>query len=311
MLLGVGDGPLRYGGPLRRRQRLSARAGRGAVQKLSGRVVRVVDAFWLDDFPNFGDALTPWLFSRVGIVARHRKPSSAFVAGVGSILEMLPSTYAGYVWGSGLLKDEEKSLPNARFLAVRGPLTRDRLGAPGSVILGDPGLLVGAFVPQGRTRRWKLGLVPHHYHQGDEIWRRAQAERPRDVKVIDVRRGATSVVREIAECERVLSTSLHGLIVADSLGVPACWSSPQPVLWGGTYKFRDHEGALGIAASRRIELRSNSLMRDVSESAYAPDPRRIRKIQGDLLRVLKQVPSRPLIPWHKHSQGMTPEGPGR
>jgi hypothetical protein len=44
----------------------------------------------------------------------------------------------------------------------------------------------------------------------------------------------------------VLSSSLHGLIAADALGVPNAWIGLSDALRGGDFKFRDYYGVFGI-----------------------------------------------------------------
>jgi hypothetical protein len=65
-------------------------------------------------------------------------------------------------------------------------------------------------------------------------------------KVISVAQTPEEVADEIKSCKLVLSSSLHGIIVSDSLGVPNAHlmlsdnlSSPNH-LRGGEYKFRDY-----------------------------------------------------------------------
>ena len=67
---------------------------------------------------------------------------------------------------------------------------------------------------------------------------------------IDVRNGPDRVVREIASCAAVLSTSLHGLIVADAYDIPAAWATLAPDLMGGTFKFHDYESNVTAGAAR-------------------------------------------------------------
>jgi hypothetical protein len=45
----------------------------------------------------------------------------------------------------------------------------------------------------------------------------------------------------------VISSSLHGLIVADSLGIPNVWLRLSPDVLGGDYKFKDYYSVFGLA----------------------------------------------------------------
>lgn len=57
------------------------------------------------------------------------------------------------------------------------------------------------------------------------------------------------VIRQIGRCRKIVSSSLHGIILADAFGIPrrtemaASMASP----WEGqSYKFRDYAGSVGV-----------------------------------------------------------------
>lgn len=240
-----------YTSPLRRR----ARAARRIIVASTHRNVRgngvVIPAYWWDGHPNFGDDLTPWLLPKYGIVPIHRVASAASFAGAGSVLEFLPPTFDGVIWGSGLMHSRPHSLPNAHVLAVRGAHTRDLIGAPSDVALGDPGILVSRHLRRSQTR-WEIGLMPHGHHRGHEGVRQLAAAAGVRVHIINVHQRAAAALREIAACERIISTSLHGLITADSFGIPAAWTSLEPPLDGGVFKFEDYESVVSPGSSRFV-----------------------------------------------------------
>ncbi len=207
----------------------------------------VVPAHWWVGRSNFGDDLTRWLLPRYGILPIRRPVDQARVLGVGSLLETLPPDYPGIVWGSGLLWGEARSLPNATIVAVRGPLTRDLVGAPSDVALGDPGLLIGRHFRR-EAARWKVGIVPHLDHRSHPALDRAR--RRADAHVIEVGQSAPRAIAQIQRCEAIVTTSLHGLIVADALGIPAVWTSLDPPHPAGNFKFHDYEAAITPGGSR-------------------------------------------------------------
>ena len=47
-------------------------------------------------------------------------------------------------------------------------------------------------------------------------------------------------MKEISECEYIISTSLHGLIIADSYGIPNCWCEISDKILGNRFKFHDY-----------------------------------------------------------------------
>lgn len=260
----------------------------------------LLPAYWWDGHPNFGDALTPWVLARYGIVAVHTPPRSARLVGVGSILEHVPDSFDGVIWGSGLLHGKATRIPDAQVLALRGPLTRDALGVTGDVALGDPGILVGRHIFRQQPR-WSLGVIPHGLHRRDPGLQEFQARAGKDVTMIDVRARPGSVIRRIASCAAVVTTSLHGLIVADSLGIPASWTRRQPDLWGGDFKFRDYEAVLTPGRSREVVVAPDSTLADVLTGAeYADEDARAESIH----RLESTIPRLPVVrdhPWRSFS----------
>lgn len=237
----------------------------------------IVATFWWVGHANFGDDLTRWLLPRYGVLPLHRPSSQADLMAVGSILGLCDSSYEGTVWGSGLLVDEQHPLPRARILALRGRLTQERVGSPDDVVLGDPGLLVSLHTRR-RERRWDVGFVPHAGHQSSEAFV-SVAKRGRSVtRIIDVRQSAPRAAADISACGTIVTTSLHGLITADSFGIPAVWTRLTPDLHGGDFKFRDYESVVTPGLSRFVEFDSKMTPEDLVSLAQAVPRERVLPI---------------------------------
>ena len=269
----------------RRRARAVRRLATALMEPKVYPLARVVPAFWWDGHANFGDALTPWLLPKYGIVPVLTTPGRARLAGIGSILEQLPPDFSGAVFGSGLLRGRPVRLPKARFVAVRGPLTRHLLGIDVPVALGDPGLLVGRHSRRSHER-WTLGVVPHGIHQGNRDVGALVARYPREVNLIDVARPPSLVLRDIARCGAVLSTSLHGLIVADAFGIPAAWARLDPDLWGSDFKFRDHEAVVTPGRSRQTVLGPDTQLKSALDATSRAEPDLVSAAVADLEHAL-------------------------
>lgn len=273
---------LEYTGKIRRR----ARKVRNAAALVSNAELwprcTPVNAYWWDYFPNFGDLLTLELLPHYGLAPTLHHGSRIELCGVGSLLEQLPTGFDGAVWGSGkITEDSSLSLPHAKFLAVRGTLTRDALHLPATTPLGDPGLLVSRWIPQ-RRRRYTAGIVPH-YTQLDDPWVHELATRMGpDSTVIDVRASPTRTIQQIASCDVILSTSLHGVVVADSYGIPALWDTPRDTLKGGDFKFRDYESTCSPGRSRRTRFSALTSLRSALDRAESADRTTIGRL-GDAL----------------------------
>jgi hypothetical protein len=249
----------------------------------------VVPATWWDGHPNFGDDLTPWLLPEYGIAPVHRVAGRARLSGIGSILEFLPSDFDGAIWGSGLMYGQPHPLPRAHVLAVRGHLTRDLIGAPADVALGDPGILVARRAGRPRVQ-WDVALVPHgHHRQHEPFLALARAEGIR-VRVVNVHQQASRVVREIAAADAVVTTSLHGLVTADAYGIPATWTLLEPPLSGGAFKFHDYESVLTPGSSRFTAFDERMSLGDLLATASAAPRPTVERVSDDLERSLARLP---------------------
>lgn len=283
--------------PMRARRRLSryVAALRNPRNYPTG---RAINGYWFDQFENFGDALTPWLLQEAGYMPRLSKATDAELAGVGSIIELLPQTFSGAVWGSGLLYGQPRTLPEASWLAVRGAGTRSRVNAPSGTPLGDPGLLVSRFVKRPRTH-FSLGLVPHHAHKQHTMWRALQRT-ARDCVIIDPIGPPKRIVSQIAGCSTIITSSLHGLITADAYQVPAAWITlPGHALRGGDFKFHDYESAFSGLPARGFQATPDAklVLEEAFDLATSPSVENVSTIQENLLNALSAAPHRPLAPW--------------
>lgn len=206
---------------------------------------QVVYTYWFNRRVNFGDLLTPALLDYYGISPVHTSANKAGLVMVGSVLQGLPETFSGRILGSGLLQDTKRRFPNAKIMALRGELTRDRIGAYPSTPLGDPGVVADVLLPQRHYKNYVLGLVPHFKDKGDERIKNLRRRYGDKVLAIDVQRNPIDVIEDIDKCEHIISSSLHGIIVADSLGIPNAWAALSKAVVGDGFKFYDYGSAFG------------------------------------------------------------------
>ncbi len=279
---------LAYDHRVRRRARAAKRIALMAAQGTILRDGLVVPTYWWDGHPNFGDDLTPWLLPRLGIAPIHRPPKEARLIGIGSILEFLPQDWDGAIWGSGLMHDHAFELPRARRLAVRGRLTAERIGANDTCALGDPGILIARFLPRPAPR-WDVALVPHGHHRGHREFMSLASGSHRSTRVVNVHQSATRAAQEIASASLVVTTSLHGLITADSYGIPAVWTTLEPAIGGGDFKFRDYESVITPGSSRFMPFRAGIRLDEIVEAATAAPSETVASCANSLLRSLEQL----------------------
>ena len=104
--------------------------------------------------------------------------------------------------------------------------------------MGDMSLALWELVPES-TGELALGEIPHHIAYKDGA---TKGHNP-DI-LIDLTSPPETVIEQASRCAKIVSSSLHGIILADVLGVPSLWVQDKRVLGDG-FKFRDYAAALG------------------------------------------------------------------
>lgn len=296
---------LGYTGRVRSQGREAERIVRAVLNPACRPDAVLVSTYWWERVKNFGDLLTPHLLRDLGIVPVLTPPAEADLIGVGSLIQHLPADSTATLWGTGLIRDEPVDLPGITTLALRGELTRDRLGSPQVEALGDPGLLISDTISRpGITH--EVGFVVHYAHV-DDPWVEAMIEGHDGVLVIDVAQSPAAVARQVASCRAIVSTSLHGVITADSLGVPASWVRMPRALVGGEFKFRDHETVVRPAGDRSADSSEVASLAELVARALPADASAVVRAQEGLRvaarRIPEVTPSRRVPTWQVPTHG--------
>lgn len=179
---------------------------------------------------NFGDELTPYVLEyATGRKVRWTPAKSAEVIAVGSIIEYYArrSTSNAIVWGAGLRDvPSPETLDRIKnsvggFAAVRGPRTARILGqSAAGAALGDPGVLAPELVKYSNPRRGVLYL-PHFRTWTTPTGRKElKVARELGMRIAPPSLAPLDMIEAISKSDLVLSSSLHGVIVAHALGVP-------------------------------------------------------------------------------------------
>lgn len=211
---------------------------------------------------NAGDWYSPLLCERLsGRRVVYAPPDRCDLVAVGSLLHRLNRSHRLHrlglrrrlhIWGTGSLRAGDRLHGRHHVHAVRGTLTRARVeGAAAAVPLGDPGLLADQLLSGAPRRRFRLGVVPHLVDREDAQVRALVDKQPHGV-LVDLRAPVEQVLETIAGCEVVVSSSLHGLVFADALGVPNRWLTVGDRLLGGRHKFDDYYSAFGLTQAPAV-----------------------------------------------------------
>ena len=202
---------------------------------------------------NYGDLLSKYLVEKISgketrFVHPKKQPwyktNKANLLAIGSIIHHASKN--SVVWGSGII-DHDQVVQKAYFRAVRGPRTRDYLlemGYDCPEVYGDPALLLPDYYRPRVSKKYKLGIVPHYhdYDKAQKIFSGGEEVKVVNLLTLDVE----ATTREILKCDRILSTSLHGLIVAQAYGIPAVRVKMSNKLFGNDIKYTDYLESVGL-----------------------------------------------------------------
>ena len=157
---------------------------------------------------------------------------------IGSVLGNVNSKCV--VWGSGIIT-KNQWVKKAVFLAVRGPKTRERLLSLGyqvPEIYGDPAILLPDYFFPNVEKSYALGIVPHYvdYDLVKKIFQGNTNVLVIDLMTNDIEKTTTDFLK----CEKIISSSLHGLIVAHSYQIKAVWQKFSDKVYGDDIKYEDY-----------------------------------------------------------------------
>lgn len=179
---------------------------------------------------NLGDALASIVFEWILKQHFNEKQGCTLSKGeithlmtVGSILNM--GNFDATVWGSGILsvgvlKDIYRKAQYRRLdiRAVRGPITRGILKNAGydvPEIYGDPGILMPLIYKPNRVEETIPYLIIPHYSQIERFLSLGY-------KCLDIRTKDYKVfINQMTKSRLIISSSLHGIILAEAYGIPA------------------------------------------------------------------------------------------
>lgn len=248
---------------------------------------KAVRLYYWNGMPNFGDQLNlnicDTLFATKVV---HAEPESCEASFVGSLLDdfLYPknSMFAPFcllkrfirppvqVWGTGFMYEKGGFTPKrapelpelffrrANINAVRGILSKKRLEkilkkSLNNAVVADPGLLADRLIEKTAVaKKYRLGIIPNHIEKGMDVFKKIQIP---NATIIDMEAEPLDCIKKIAQCEFVLSSALHGLIVADSFGIPNLRMIASNRIFGGNYKFNDYYSSHGMETHDVFDLR--------------------------------------------------------
>ncbi len=267
------------------------------------------------NYLNLGDALSPIMVSFLsGLPVRHvaAKSEQTRLAAVGTIGHMFQGGDVSF-WGTGTsphLNPNQSAAEKVAYTrprdtritvyATRGPFTRRVLmpeaTTPG--VYGDPLWLLPRFHSAPVEKKYELGVILHLSELCDRDY---QAHPKQDHTRYEMGPSDSGTVRlintvtapsvqalrerldEILSCKRIVSTSLHGMVFAESYGIPCLYFSPRASQAG--------VGRLDLSVEDGIDLRFNDLYRGLGQTSLDVwyQPRRQNTNWDALIQAIDQT----------------------
>jgi pyruvyltransferase len=189
---------------------------------------------------NLGDICGTYILEQYGYDVEWKSWNEADTVAVGSIAHMAQP--GSRVLGAGISSRTAQVKSDVNWVWVRGPYTRQRiieLGGTCPEIYGDIALLLPRLI-SSEEKIYKTAILSHY------IDYKLLRERYPDALVINMQtNNMIETIKKITQCEKVISSSLHGIIIANAYGIPAAWASFNK-LTGDNIKFSDYGKSVNV-----------------------------------------------------------------
>lgn len=211
---------------------------------------RRVKLFWWEEpHPgNLGDIINPYIVEKMtGIPPKFAHRGDGMCA-IGSVIKFAKKGTP--VWGSGSPHANDTLAADAVYHSVRGPRTRElvlRNGGTCPEVYGDAAWFLPVLYRPAVQKTHKTGLILHFTHED------APLDVDPSIRRINIRRLGYDQIEdfltEVLSCERIVSSSLHGVIIAQAYGIPACLATvtnARQQIHGDGIKFQDYYASVGV-----------------------------------------------------------------
>jgi exopolysaccharide biosynthesis predicted pyruvyltransferase EpsI len=160
-----------------------------------------------------------------------------------------------------------------------------------NIILGDPGILAPYLIDTSKVKKkYRLGIVPHYIDKYSPLVQGIE-KNIKNSKIINIQNDVQKFIKEIAECEVVVSSAMHALILATALDIPNKWIRFSDLIDGEDYNFNDFYSAFSVYDQQALDLRNSNIIEeliDEIEKNYTFPIDKLKKTQDKLLSLLKK-----------------------
>ena len=235
--------------------------------------------------PNIGDNVFPYMMYKLGVPftwschTEHKNIiSTGSIIGIGSKKDTI-------VWGSGIINANTQMHPEAIPVLVRGKYSSKSSDRARNVPIGDPAIALPHFYKSDKHPqkiKGLTGIIPHmiEYDRVVEYLKNSNISNS-SYKIISpnayyMKENFDKYIYDVMSCERVVSTSLHGIIIANAFGVPAAWWRFSDSLMGDDIKFIDYSSAFDHV------LEKNEKIEEIN-NYWCPDESELKRVSDDIM----------------------------
>lgn len=232
-----------------------------------------VKLFWFNGKYNFGDAINPILLKKltgqeISWVDPKLYKKENYLA-IGSVLES--ASESSIIWGSGFISQSGHCYKKPkRVCAVRGPLSREKLlqdNIDCPQIYGDPALILPMVYSPKIEKKFELGIVPHFVDRNDP-WLKKMSKHP-EIKILNIQDpDPYRFIDTLLSCNKIASSSLHGIIVADAYQIPSIWIEFSDKVLGDGFKFLDYFASVHRKDTTALKINEHSDLKSIYAKFY-------------------------------------------
>ena len=275
------------------------------------RIKKYINVFYFNSVSNFGDILNLDILEKLSDhKIQHKCLEKADIVAIGSLLQAVVVPKIKFknkinrilrkpliVYGTGFIEDstDKNALRSLDVRAVRGKNSLEKLSKlkyvkiSKNVAIGDPGLLASLLIDSSKIeKKYDLGIIPHYVDAENPLLKKIKVK---NSIVLDIKQPPYILLSQMAQCKCIISSAMHGLIAADSLGIPNVRMILSDKITGGNYKYDDYYSAFGITNHPRIIIDKDTKITDTKfiVNQYKITPQQVNEICNQLLTAFLQI----------------------
>jgi len=196
----------------------------------------MINAHWWNECTNFGDFLTPYIIKKLSGELPISNTIDKHLILSGSILSLANDN--SIVIGAGFMNSSDAIKGNPEIKAVRGFESKKIINSQGfnCDVVGDPGLIIPLLYNKSKEKKFDLSIVPHYIDYDIKT----------DFNKINILNDVEFIIDRIIESKKIVTSSLHALIVAHAFDIPALLVKFSNKIAGDGFKYKDYFTSVGI-----------------------------------------------------------------